>query len=163
MSAAGLKTCPMCGEHIPRKARACRFCGEEFEVPERGGLRTSREDLRQIAIYQKAIIGCILLYFGAIAMNFLLPVQLRGLAGLSILGLGVVATTFVFLLALKVYTPGMGVLLGFLTLIPCIGLITLLTINQKATGILTQNGYKVGLLGVSLSKFNSPRGEADVE
>jgi len=45
------------------------------------------------------------------------------------------------------------VLLGILTLIPCIGLIVLLVVNGKATGILKQNGIKVGLLGANLSQI----------
>jgi hypothetical protein len=59
----------------------------------------------------------------------------------------------VFLLAIKVYSTGVGVLLGILTLVPCIGLIVLLIVNGKATGILKQNGIKVGLLGANLSQI----------
>jgi hypothetical protein len=45
----------------------------------------------------------------------------------------------------------MGVVLGILTLIPCVGLIVLLIINSKATGILKKNGVRVGLLGAKMS------------
>ena len=64
-----------------------------------------------------------------------------------------VGMVFVFLLAIKVYSTGIGVLLGILALIPCIGLLVLLVVNIKATGILKKNGIKVGLLGANLSKI----------
>ena len=73
--------------------------------------------------------------------------------GLVFLAVAVIATVFVFMLALKVYGVAMGILLGVLTMIPCIGLITLLIINQKATGLLTEHGYRVGFMGADLARF----------
>ena len=64
-----------------------------------------------------------------------------------------VATVFVFLLAIKVYSTGVGILLRVLTLIPVVGLIVLLIVNGKATAILKQNGIKVGLMGADLSQI----------
>jgi hypothetical protein len=111
----------------------------------------AREDLRAIATYQKVIILCILVYVLAVAAQFLVPEGLRLFLGLGVLALGVVATVFVFLLATKVYSPGLGVLLGLLTLVPCIGLIVLLIINGKATAVLKQHGVRVGFLGANPS------------
>jgi hypothetical protein len=45
----------------------------------------------------------------------------------------------------------MGVVLGILTLIPCIGLIALLIINGKATAVLKNHGIKVGFFGARAS------------
>ena len=45
----------------------------------------------------------------------------------------------------------MGIVCGLLALIPCIGLITLLIINSKATSILRRNGIRVGFLGANLA------------
>jgi hypothetical protein len=63
----------------------------------------------------------------------------------------------VFMLATKAYSAGGGIVLGRLTLIliliPVIGLIMLLIINAKATGILKARGYTVGFMGASLSQF----------
>ena len=59
---------------------------------------------------------------------------------------------FVFLLATKVYGTGLGILLGLLTFIPCIGLLVLLIVNGKATRVLKENGFKVGLLGANLAE-----------
>src|SRR5262249_48906665 len=72
---------------------------------------------------------------------------------LGSLVVSVVATVFLFMLALKVYSVAAGVILGILSLIPCIGLFVLLAVNGKATSILRAHGYSVGLLGASLSEF----------
>jgi hypothetical protein len=85
--------------------------------------------------------------------QFAVPAELGFIIGLGVLVVGLVGTVFVFLLAIKVYNTGVGVLLGILTLVPCIGLFVLLVVNGKATGVLKQNGIKVGLLGANLSQI----------
>jgi len=117
-----------------------------------GVLSGTREDLRSVAKYQKGILVCILFYLIAVAGQFVLPPEIRPLVGIPVLIAGIVGAVFVFLLAIKVYGTGSGILLGILSLVPCIGLIVLLIVNQKATGVLNQNGIKVGLLGANLSK-----------
>ena len=61
------------------------------------------------------------------------------------------ATVFVFMLAMKLYSTGMGIFLGILSLIPCLGLLILLMVNSKATTALKESGIKVGFLGAKLS------------
>jgi hypothetical protein len=118
------------------------------------GVRSgSRHDLRSVAQYQKGILVCILIYFIAVLFQVGLPPELRPVLALGVMLLGIVGTVFVFLLAMKVYSTGVGILLGILTLVPCIGLITLLVVNGKATAILKQNGIRVGLLGANLSEI----------
>ncbi|MBI83680.1 MAG: hypothetical protein CMJ81_10830 [Planctomycetaceae bacterium] len=56
-------------------------------------------------------------------------------------------TFFVFSLAIKVFSTGIGILLGLLTLVPYLGLLVLLFINVRATRVLRQNGIQVGLFG----------------
>jgi hypothetical protein len=118
-----------------------------------GAPQLTRQDLYNVAIYQKVILWCILAYFIAVVGQFAVPQEARLLLGLVFIAVAVLATVFVFMLALKVYSVAMGIVLGVLTLIPCIGLITLLIINQKATGLLTKHGYRVGLMGADLSQF----------
>ena len=53
-----------------------------FEAPQRepqavGVLSGSREDLRRVAVYQKGILVCILIYFVAVFSQFALPEQAR--------------------------------------------------------------------------------------
>lgn len=116
------------------------------------GVRSgSREDLRSVAQYQKGILVCILIYFLAVLSQFLVPAELQILISIGVILVGLVGTVFVFLLAIKVYSTGVGVLLGILALVPCIGLLVLLMVNNKATTILRQNGIKVGLLGANLA------------
>jgi hypothetical protein len=119
--------------------------------PSRSGL--SRHDLYYVAIYQKVLLLCILCNIGAAVAYAALPPELKFVVALGSIGISVVATVFVFLLALKVYSVGAGIAMGIVTLIPCIGLITLLIINSKATSVLKGGGYSVGLLGASLSQF----------
>jgi hypothetical protein len=116
-----------------------------------GVLSGSREDLRSVAKYQRGLLVCVLIYLGAVAASMILPrilpPELTIIASLLFAVAGIAGLVFVFLLSTKVYGTGLGVLFGLLTLIPCVGLIVLLVINQKATSVLRQNGVKVGLLG----------------
>jgi hypothetical protein len=113
----------------------------------------TRQDLYSVALYQKALLWCILAYFVTIIAEFALPEAYRIFVSLVLIPVALTATVFVFLLAMRVYSVLIGIVLGVLTMIPCIGLITLLVINQKASGILTKHGYKVGLMGANLSQF----------
>ena len=111
------------------------------------------DDLRSVARYQKGILGCNLLYLIPVICSFTFPDQLGPILGVCGVVTGLLGTGFVFLLSIKVYGNGVGVLLGILTLIPCIGLLVLLAVNSKATAILKQNGIKVGLLGANISQI----------
>ena len=118
-----------------------------------GVLSGSRDDLRSVAKYQKGIIVCILINLVNIICKAVVPAEIAFIIALSFLVVGLVGTVFVVLLAIKVYPTAVGVLLGIMTLIPCIGLLSLLVVNAKATSILKQNGIKVGLLGANLSEI----------
>ena len=113
--------------------------------------RLPRETLRGIAGNQKAIIICILVYGSLVLLQFAIPPESRIFLAIVVVPVLVTAAVFVFLLATKVYTTATGVILGVLTLIPCIGLIVLLIINGKATSILKANGIHVGLFGASMA------------
>ena len=119
----------------------------------KGILSGSREDLRSVAKFQKGILVCILFQLVAIIGQLALPPEIRLLISIAVLVVGIVSSVFVFMLAIKVYGTALGVLLGVLSLVPCIGLIVLLIVNGKATGVLKQNGIKVGLLGANLSEI----------
>ena len=124
------------------------------DEPEAVGVRGGkRENLRNVAKYQKGIIICILIYFVMVFSQIAIPEELRIVVALGVLAVGVTSMVFVFLLAVNVYSTAVGVFLGILTLVPCIGLIVLLIINSKATGILRKNRIHVGFLGADLSKI----------
>ena len=101
----------------------------------------SREDLRKVAKFQKGILVCILVYILAVAGQFALPPQIRPMVGLAVLVVG---------LAMKTHGTVLGIILGVLCLVPILGLLILLLVNQKATTVLQSNGIKVGLLGADL-------------
>jgi hypothetical protein len=105
-----------------------------------------RADLRNIAIRQRRVIFCILAYFIAMIMQFVLPPDLIT-SGLSMIAVMIMAAVFVFMLALDVYGTGEGIIMGILALIPLVGLIVLLLINNRATRLLRQHGIRVGLFG----------------
>ncbi len=107
-------------------------------------------NVREIAMRQKVVLVCILIYLVAVVAQFALPPELRLFLGLGVLGVIVVATVFVFLLATKLYGTGLGIVLGILTLIPLLGLLVLLIVNAKATSTLREHGIKVGLLGAKI-------------
>jgi len=113
----------------------------------------SREDLLKVAKYQKGILVCILVYILAVAGQFALPPQIRPLVGLGVLVVGLIAAIFTILLAMKTNGTGLGIILGVLCLVPILGLLILLLVNQKATTVLQLNGIKVGLLGADLSSL----------
>jgi hypothetical protein len=112
-----------------------------------GVLSGSREDLRAVAKYQRGLLICVLINIISLVLPYILPPNLLLAAQICVGIAGLVGLVFVFLLSTKVYGIGAGILLGILTLVPCLGLIVLLIINQKATTVLRQNGIKVGLLG----------------
>ena len=129
-----------------------------FEAPSSnsrvvGIVSGSREDLAKVAKYQKGILVCILIYFLAVVGQFALPPQLRQVLGLGVLAVGLVAAVFTILLAMKTHGTVLGILLGILCVVPILGLLILLLVNQKATTVLQSNGIKVGLLGANLSSL----------
>ncbi len=114
---------------------------------------TSGPNLRDIAGKQRAIILCILANIGVLCSQFMAPPAVRPLIALLFLGVGITATIFVFMLALTMYSTGVGIVLGILTIIPYVGLLPLLIVNGKATGILRHHGIKVGLMGAKMSQL----------
>lgn len=129
-----------------------------FEAPDSsvrvvGIISGSREDLVKVAKYQKGILVCILIYIVAVAGQFALPPELRPLVGLGVLAVGLIAAVLTILLAMKTHGTLLGIILGLLCIVPIVGLLILLVVNQKATTVLQCNGIKVGLLGADLDSL----------
>lgn len=161
--------CPECDEEMeisPRmigKTIRCVRCEAKVVVPDEEERRPTRKrrrparperswsDLRQIAWFQKGILLCILAYITAVGVQFAIPPHLRFVLLVVVIPVALAASVFVFLVAIKLYDVGLGVLFGILTLIPLIGLIMLLVINSRATAVLQENGIHVGLLGARIS------------
>lgn len=105
-----------------------------------------REDLRKVATAQKGILVCILIYLGLVVGSLVMP-QFAQVIRIAVLAVGLTSMVFVFMLATRVYGTGLGIMLGILAVIPCLGFLILLMVNQRATKTLQDNGIKVGLLG----------------
>ncbi len=119
------------------------------EVGDRRAAR--RAHLTAVASAQKGILVCILIYFCVAGARFAVPPEMQLWVALGLIPLGLVATVFVFVLALRVYGQAAGIVLGILTLVPLVGLVVLLIVNQKATALLKEAGVHVGLLGARMS------------
>lgn len=123
----------------------------------------SRQDLRAVAQYQKGIMYCILANVVLIIINIVLRQGAAnpgaGIALMSIaisicyLGVIIVQMVFIVMLSIKVYNIGVGIVAGLFSFVPCLGLLILLMVNQKATSVLQANGIKVGLMGADMSQL----------
>jgi hypothetical protein len=112
-----------------------------------------RNDLREIAVRQKAIMFCILGYITLVVLRFVLPPEVYLVLVVVAIGVIITAAVFVFMLAIALYNTGAGIVLGILALVPLVGLLILLIINGRATTELRIHGIKVGLLGANLSQI----------
>lgn len=114
-----------------------------------------REKMREVARYQRYIMYALLANLGlsigagatqgAAGGNLVLALAILA-AAVAIALFSIVA---MFMLANTLHNPVVGVLCAILVIIPCISLITLLIINQQATGYLSSRGVKVGFMGVN--------------
>ena len=136
-------------EDRPRRRR--RYEDDENDYIPRRGRRLPRETLREIALYQKALIAFIIVYLCLIGSQYLLREEDRIYLLISVVPILLSAALLVFLLLTKVANSGLGVALAVLTLVPCVGLIVLVVANIKATSALNENGIRVGFFGASLS------------
>lgn len=110
-----------------------------------------REKLRRVAKHQRLVIVAVLCNLAVnAAVVFARDPGLPG--GLILLGIVGVVVVFqlvaIFLLANEVYGTGIAIFCSLLMFLPCISLITLLVINQKAIALLQGGGIKVGFFGV---------------
>ena len=125
----------------------------ENKVP---GGPPNREKARKVAEYQRWVIytllANILLYVVALPMarNDLLTSFI--IIALYLL-VGIFAVFAAYMLAKEVSNPGVAIICAILMFMPCISLIALLIINQKATSFLQSQGIHVGLLGTDPKKI----------
>lgn len=117
----------------------------------------NRERLRAIASAHRLVNLAVLFYLCLIPFN--VAIRLAGeeavWAALAIslvaLGVALFGAIAVFRLASLFMGTPLAVIYALGLLIPCVGLILLVLISQKATRILQQHGIKVGLLGADPS------------
>ena len=128
-----------------------------FEAPNSevvGVISGQKDDLRKVATYQRGIMLCILgtffIVFGNVTASQVpdMVVMIQAILSILYLLILIAGAVLVVMMSIKVYEQlWVGILLGLLTMVPCIGLLFLLVVNQKATKVLRANGVRVGLLG----------------
>lgn len=116
----------------------------------------ARERVRRVAKYQRYVIFALLaqivanvISFGTLGQDFPIRVVVGGLTLVA----AVFAMFAIFLLARELMNSGAGVLCAVLMIVPCISLIVLLIVNQKATSYLQRNGVTVGFLGTNPNRI----------
>jgi hypothetical protein len=118
-----------------------------------GGKGKKRALLRKIAVAQKGILAVILFQILVYIVTFLLPPQLRIYPAVVTVLLGLAGLYFIVSMAMNLYSTAVGILLCILSLIPCVSLIVLLSMNGKATTMLRDAGHHVGFMGANLAEF----------
>jgi hypothetical protein len=115
------------------------------------GIRGSfDEDLQGIAVLQNRLLTFILLDILMFETLFVAPRPIVPWIALGLVVVDLAGRVFGFLLALKVFKVGLGIVIGLLGFIPTIPLIVLLLINFKAKRILMRNEYPMGFVGTTL-------------
>jgi len=108
-----------------------------------------RDRLREVARLQRYINLVVLAYFSAGALTRAVAEVPGGpiLAGVVAVAVILTGAVFAVQMARALYSTAVAVVCAILLLIPCVGLLTLLLLNGRATQRLTAAGLKVGLLG----------------
>jgi hypothetical protein len=133
---------------VPTDDNPCATpCGVDRPIGITSG---SHKDLKTVAVAQKSILVCIILRMFGFASLYSSPSEFHLFVEIALYCVSAVGAVSVFILAKKV---GLGIIYGIVALIPYIGLLSLLVVNQKATKILRANGHEVGLLGADTAKF----------
>lgn len=115
-----------------------------------------KEKVRAVAKAQRLVLLSLLAGIGlniaSYAIGGLSPIiQFAFLfLALAVIGFMVYA---MYNLASQLNSTGIAILYAVLMIVPCVSLIMLLVVNQQATGFLTANGVKVGLMGADMNQF----------
>lgn len=115
--------------------------------------KKSRVDSETLAIaqYQRVLLLCIPTSFLMLLVVGAVPDSMENLALILLIGVVLTGSICSFMLATKVYNFVAAVFFFVISIIPLAGLIAMLIVNQKATGLLQSRGIRVGLLGANLS------------
>jgi hypothetical protein len=133
-----------------------------FDAPLVGARERQWRQLWRIAIFQKAILLCLLVYGAAVVASLVIDLRATEILGLLVVADILIAVAFVFLLSVEVYGVFLGVTMALFTLIPVLGLFILALTNGKASAILRRHKLRVGLLGTSLQELRlAEAAEAD--
>ena len=112
------------------------------------------EDLRSVAKCHKVLTACIFIQFLSMLCVFL-P-DYAGIFGLLFLvSTFAVGSATSLILGAKVMHAGWGILFSLASLVPCLGLIAMVILVQRASNFLEHNGFYVGFFGASLEEIDA--------
>lgn len=116
---------------------------------------TNREHLRNVAKAQKRVLLAVLAYLAVLAANIFLQAmpELRMVLPIAVVCVFLFGAVAVYRLAALFRGKVVAVLYVVGMLVPCLGLLLLLSISQQATTLLQKNGVKVGLLGADVNSI----------
>jgi hypothetical protein len=119
---------------------------------------TRGQSVRKIALRQRELVYALLFAIISVALQVWAVFNFNLVAFLPLfeligLGIRILVIVFIFRMALALYSTGLAVVLGIISLIPLIGLITLLIMNTKATRLLREAGIHVGLMGAKRAQI----------
>ncbi len=143
-------------------AAKCRFCNAIFD-PKLKQMGAGKDPgLKAIAKLQKWVNICILVQVVAVVAAFFFALPAGPQRGISpvVVGLSsvfwlahIAGAVLGIILATKLYSVLGTVFLGLFAIIPCVGVIALLVVNNSATSKLQLSGVKVGFLGANVTQL----------
>lgn len=114
---------------------------------------SNRDYLLKVATAQKHVLYVVLAYVLLIVVNLVLGRVLPGMINVGMfafLAVAIAGAITVYRLASLFRSKVVAAIYLVGLLVPCLGLLLLLSISQEATRVLKENGIKVGLLGANL-------------
>jgi hypothetical protein len=135
---------------------------EPPQAPSVASVVSAPEKLRRIAAAQRRVLLALLATIVINILSLSLRTMPSGAPAVVVFALLLLVASLVvmifsmisiYALAKELYSPGIGILCAVLMLIPCVSLIALLIVNQKASAFLQSHGVRVGLLGADLNRI----------
>jgi len=105
------------------------------------------QKLEYVAKSQRLLLHTLLVYLGLIVCMFIVPASAVIIIQFFALAAAIIMVFTVANIATKVFNIFSGVILALLMLVPLINLLILGVVNGRATKLLRENGYDVGVLG----------------
>lgn len=125
-----------------------------YAAPSRSSEAVDDSRILAVARHQRALNLCMLVYIACmVSFKFAPEGPLRLVVSFVSIAVLILAVVFAVLLAARLYSTAVAILVGVFTLVPCGGMIGAAYLSSRATALLRRNGYTVGLLGADLSQF----------
>ncbi|MDX1694148.1 MAG: hypothetical protein R3208_10310, partial [Ketobacteraceae bacterium] len=115
-------------------------------------------DLEQVLVVaqrQKTLLLTFLVYLVLAGFSGALGPELKPLVQVLGLPLMIAVVVFTARLASRLYSTGGTVLVTILSFFPLLNLLTLLAVNSRANKFISNNGFRVGLVGADIKEIRN--------